>query len=169
MHLARLQTPLGEMLLAASDHALVGAWFLGQKHFPSFSEAEVRGAPLIVSGGESSSVPLGLAAKEFEDFFAGSLRKFSIPLAPKGTAFQQRIWEALQTIPCGESRSYGQVAALAGAQGAYRAAGAAIGKNPISVIIPCHRALGAKGALTGYAGGLDRKKRLLELEGLAIA
>lgn len=164
MYLKKVTTPLGEMLLAASDTALEGAWFMGQKHFPSFSSA--GGNLPLPEQDDTTCAILALAQAELLAFFDGSRSGFSVPLAPKGTSFQQRVWKVLSAIPYGESRTYGEVAALAGVEGAYRAAGSAIGRNPVSVFIPCHRVLGSGGRMTGYAGGLERKQYLLTLEGI---
>ena len=97
-------------------------------------------------------------------YFAGELTEFDVPLDFAGSAFQQRVWNALRTIPYGETRSYGQIANEIGATGAARAVGLANGRNPIAIIVPCHRVIGAAGSLTGYGGGLDRKRTLLQLE-----
>jgi len=107
---------------------------------------------------------LDAARRQLDSYFAGKLRAFDLPLAPKGTPFQQRVWQALLTIPYGFTRSYGQQAAAIGSPQASRAVGLANGRNPISIIIPCHRVIGANGSLTGYGGGMGRKKSLLDLE-----
>lgn len=107
---------------------------------------------------------LAFAARQLDEYFCGKRRTFSLPIAPKGTAFQQQVWEALQQIPYGQTRTYQQIAEVIGAPAACRAVGNANNKNPISIVIPCHRVIGANGKLTGYAGGLDAKARLLELE-----
>ncbi|HRE45786.1 MAG TPA: methylated-DNA--[protein]-cysteine S-methyltransferase, partial [Terricaulis sp.] len=107
---------------------------------------------------------LDAARRELDLYFAGKLTVFSAPVAPQGTAFQRRVWAALQAIPYGATRTYGAQAALIDAPKAVRAVGLANGRNPISIIIPCHRVIGASGALTGYGGGLPRKQFLLELE-----
>lgn len=107
---------------------------------------------------------LDAARRQLDQYFAGTLRAFDLPLAPKGTAFQQRVWQALLTIPYGVTRSYGQQAAAIGSPQASRAVGLANGRNPISIVIPCHRVIGANGSLTGYGGGMARKQLLLELE-----
>lgn len=104
------------------------------------------------------------ARRQLNAYFAGKLRAFDLPLAPKGTPFQQRVWAALLTIPYGATRTYGQQAAAIGSPQASRAVGLANGRNPISIIIPCHRVIGSNGGLTGYGGGVERKQRLLELE-----
>jgi methylated-DNA-[protein]-cysteine S-methyltransferase len=104
------------------------------------------------------------ARRELEAYFSGKLKVFTVALAPQGTAFQQRVWKALLAIPYGATRSYGQQAAAIGAPKASRAVGLANGRNPISIIVPCHRVIGANGSLTGYGGGMQRKQLLLELE-----
>ncbi|MGH6950819.1 MAG: methylated-DNA--[protein]-cysteine S-methyltransferase [Vitreimonas sp.] len=104
------------------------------------------------------------ARRELDAYFAGRLRAFTVALAPQGTQFQQRVWEALLKIPYGATRSYGQQAAAIGAPNASRAVGLANGRNPIAIIVPCHRVIGANGSLTGYGGGMARKQHLLDLE-----
>lgn len=153
-----LDTPLGPMLAASDGRTLTGLWFHGQRHFPKAAESCARCADL----------PLFGALREVLDaHFAGARDDDVLPLAPAGTAFQLRVWAELRRIPCGATVSYGEVARRVGAPGAVRAVGAAIGRNPISILIPCHRVVGASGALTGYAGGLARKQALLALEGVA--
>jgi methylated-DNA-[protein]-cysteine S-methyltransferase len=107
---------------------------------------------------------LDLAQRELDAYFAGVLREFTVKLAPQGTGFQKKVWAALLTIPYGATRSYGQQAAAIGAPKASRAVGAANGRNPIAIIIPCHRVIGANGSLTGFGGGMERKRILLDLE-----
>lgn len=111
-----------------------------------------------------SDAILDKARRQLDQYFAGKLRVFELPLAPKGTPFQQRVWQALLAIPYGATRSYGQQAVAIGSPQASRAVGLANGRNPISIIIPCHRVIGSKGALTGYGGGMERKQLLLDLE-----
>ncbi|MCH5353141.1 MAG: methylated-DNA--[protein]-cysteine S-methyltransferase [Acutalibacter sp.] len=111
---------------------------------------------------------LSRAREELREYFAGKRREFTLPLAPKGTEFQRRVWEALLTIPYGETRSYGEIAALIGSPKASRAVGSANHRNPISIFIPCHRVIGADGSLTGYGGGLEVKRALLAIERKAI-
>lgn len=106
----------------------------------------------------------GDAVEQLGAYFAGELTSFDLDLELVGTEFQRRVWEALRTIPYGETRSYGEIALQIGAPGAFRAVGLANGRNPIGIIVPCHRVIGASGALTGYGGGLDRKRALLDLE-----
>ena len=155
-------TPLGHLLLAATPQGLSGAWFIeGQRGLPDWSSwgAPTHGHPL-----------LGQAAREMDEYFAGERQRFDVPLdLSGGTPFQQSVWHALLGIDAGDSQSYGQVAARIGHPAAVRAVGTAVGANPVSVIVPCHRVLGASGALTGYAGGLDRKRHLLALEGANVA
>jgi methylated-DNA-[protein]-cysteine S-methyltransferase len=150
-------SPLGPMRLAADGEALAGVWFEGQKHFPQ----DVSGWTL-----EPSHPLLCEAARQMDAYFDGRLPSFDLPLAaPAGTAFQQRVWDALLNIPRGATESYGELARRLGHASAVRAVGAAVGRNPWSVVVPCHRVLGKAGALTGYAGGIDRKTALLRLEG----
>ena len=108
--------------------------------------------------------PARAAAQQLAAYFNGSLHDFDLPLAPRGTSFQQRVWRALLDIPYGRTASYGEIASVIGAPGKARAVGAANGQNPIAIIIPCHRVIGSHGELVGYGGGLDRKRWLLELE-----
>ena len=121
-------------------------------------------------GGEAvaSRDPLLLdAADQLRAYFAGELREFDLPLAPRGTAFQLQVWAAVSAVPYGRTATYSEIAAAAGRPSACRAVGAANGRNPLPVIVPCHRIVGAAGALTGYGGGLDRKRSLLDLEAVA--
>lgn len=116
------------------------------------------------SGAAGATSLLRQAAGELAEYFAGARRKFTFPIAPAGTPFQQAVWAALREIPYGQTRTYGQIAARIGRPKACRAVGMANNRNPIPVVVPCHRVIGASGALTGYAGGLDTKARLLGLE-----
>ena len=111
-----------------------------------------------------STALLRQAAAELQEYFAGKRREFTVPLAPKGTPFQQKVWAALQTIPCGETRSYKDIAIVVGNEKACRAVGMANNRNPLPIFIPCHRVVGSSGKLVGYAGGLDIKTFLLDLE-----
>ncbi len=151
---ARLATPLGDMLLARTATGLAGAWFDGQQHHPGELAAPHRANDALLRD----------AMQQLTCYFAGESRAFKLPLDLHGTAFQCRVWRALQELTAGATLRYGDVASRIGAPTASRAVGAAVGRNPLSVIVPCHRVLGAAGALTGYAGGLDRKVALLELE-----
>lgn len=143
------------MTLAASGHALTGVWFNGQKHQPDFSQwALDEKRPVFVT-----------AMEQLSAYFAGTRHRFDVALnLQSGTAFQQAVWEALRSIAPGETVSYGDICRAIGKPNAARAVGAAIGRNPLSIVVPCHRVVGSSGALTGYAGGLDRKVALLKLE-----
>ena len=154
----RYSSPLGEILLASDGEALTGLWFLGQTHFASRldSRHEERCLPVLEE-----------TARWLDAYFAGEQPDFTPPLHLRGTVFQRRVWALLLTIPYGQTRSYGALAQLLGCASA-RAVGAAVGRNPISVIVPCHRVLAADGSLHGYAGGLWRKEALLRLEGAAL-
>ena len=148
-------SPLGPMLIAASDDGLIGAWFEGQRHFVGRDPAWTIdfGQPLLRD-----------AQRELQAYFDGRLQSFELALDPAGTSFQRAVWRALAAVPYGEVITYAELARAAGAEGSARAAGAATGRNPLSIIVPCHRIVGARGALTGYAGGLARKRALLDLE-----
>jgi O-6-methylguanine DNA methyltransferase len=149
-------SPLGELLLSASETALVGLHVVRGRHVPELQAEWVHRPDHPV---------LAQARSQLRDYFLGGLRDFTVPLAPAGTPFQKRAWAALLAIPYGQTRSYGAQARAMGQPSATRAVGAANGRNPIAILIPCHRVLGADGTLTGYAGGLDVKRFLLELEG----
>lgn len=153
-------SPLGGMLLAADDAGLTGLWFEGQKHFARGLEAahEERALPLFDE-----------ARRWLDQYFSGREPDFTPPLHLLGTAFEREVWAILRAVPYGRTTTYGEIAAqLARQRGlahmSAQAVGCAVGRNPISVIVPCHRVLGADGSLTGYAGGLERKRRLLALE-----
>lgn len=148
-------SPLGEIILAADKGALTGLWFRGQRY-------ERAGLDETEAEDEHEEV-LSRAAAWLDGYFDGKASAPDFPLRPKGTEFQKRVWEELGKIPYGETLSYGELARRLGCMSA-RAVGSAVGRNPISLAIPCHRVLGSGGSLTGYAGGLERKKRLLELE-----
>ena len=148
--------PHGRILLVATRGGLTGVYFDGQKYHPQI-EPEWRPDP--------RQAALRQAKRELAEYFAGVRRRFETPLTPDGTPFQRAIWKAISTVPFGTTISYGELARRAGFPGAARAAGAATGRNPIGIIVPCHRIVGAGGGLTGYAGGLARKRALLALEG----
>ena len=159
-YLCRLDSPLGPILLASGGDALTGLWFEGQKHFPG---------ALAASGREAALPVFRATARWLEVYFSGREPDFLPALAPKGTAFQLAVWARLLSIPYGERRTYAQLAAALAEAGGLsrvspRAVGGAVGRNPISLLIPCHRVVGADGSLTGYAGGLARKRYLLDLE-----
>ncbi len=149
-------SPLGPMTLAATPSALVGVWFADEAHLP-----EVSGVALA-----PDHPLLRQAASQLNDYFAGQRKRFELPLdLGTGTTFQSTVWQALLGIGYGSTCTYGFVSNQIGKPKAVRAVGAAIGRNPISIIVPCHRVIGANGSLTGYAGGLARKQALLQLEG----
>jgi len=152
-----LPTPLGDMLAAAEEGALVGLWFVDQRYYPLEANA------WLASPGDEADAPVLDAAQVWLDGTFGGADPGPPPaLAPRGTGFQQKVWAVLQQIPRGHTVTYGELAARL--ESAPRAVGSAVGRNPISLMIPCHRVVGTGGALTGYAGGLERKKALLELE-----
>ncbi len=158
------KSPLGEMILTGDEQSLCGIYFLHQKHFP----VELPPLRPMSSSNTAAGDPLNTGIQQLGEYFDGLRDTFDLPLKPAGTAFQHSVWKALLEIPCGETRSYQQLAALIGKPRATRAVAAAIGRNPISIIIPCHRVIGSNGKLTGYAGGLDRKEALLALERIAL-
>jgi len=152
-----LPSPVGPLTLVSDQGQLVGCYF-------SNSESTSQNLdPPHYDG--TSNVVLRTAASELELFFARRLQRFTVPVAPSGTEFQRTVWKALQKIPYGKTLSYGELARQLGKPNAMRAVGAANSKNPISIIIPCHRVIGADGSLTGFGGGLARKQFLLGLEG----
>lgn len=155
------RSPLGAITLAATPQGLAGVWFDGQQHLPP---ALLN--PSATWPADTSHPVLRLASQQLAEYFAGQRQHFDLPLdLSGGTDFQQAVWHALLTIAPGQTQSYGQVSQHIGRPTAVRAVGAAIGRNPVSIIVPCHRVLGANGSLTGYAGGLPRKTHLLTLEG----
>lgn len=154
-------SPLGEILLVSDGETLSGLYFEGQKYIPALPEAE-----------KDPSLPVFKSARAWlARYFAGEKPEADLPLRAAGTAFQRAVWDLLKEIPYGTTATYGELAKrLAARRGrpcSARAVGAAVGRNPISLIVPCHRVLGADGSLTGYAGGLARKRALLRLEGIA--
>ena len=154
---ARVTTPLGEMWLAADAQGLWGAWFTDQRDAPEGAAARARLAP------DWGCLPEVRA--QLHDYFAGQRRCFDLPLHFKaGTDFQRCIWQTLRSIPYGQTSHYASIASRAGRPAAVRATGGAIGRNPISIIVPCHRVVGRDGSLTGFSGGLHRKQALLALE-----
>jgi methylated-DNA-[protein]-cysteine S-methyltransferase len=151
-------SPCGRMLLVADGEALCGAYFTGQKHYVAPERGWTR---------DPRAAPLAAARRELEEYFAGRRKRFDVPLAAEGTPFQRAVWKAIAGVGFGQTISYAELARRAGRPGGARAAGAATGRNPIGIIVPCHRIVGADGSLTGYAGGIDKKVALLELEGRA--
>ncbi|WP_330460681.1 methylated-DNA--[protein]-cysteine S-methyltransferase [Streptomyces sp. NBC_00820] len=148
-------SPYGPLTLVAEDEVLCGLYMTDQRHRP----AEETFGP------RDDSLPAFAAAEEqLKAYFAGELTEFTLELSLGGTEFQRKVWHQLTLIPYGETRTYGQLADELGNPGASRAVGLANGRNPIGVIVPCHRVIGSTGSLTGYGGGLDRKRRLLDFE-----
>ena len=156
---ATIASPLGPILLARTAKGLAGAWFEGQEHHPGTFSAPTRpDDPLLAR-----------TALQLRAYFAGEAGGFDLPLDLHGTPFQRAVWQALLVVGVGQTRSYGEIATAIGAASAVRAVGGAIGRNPVSVIVPCHRVIGRDGSLTGYAGGVQRKQALLTLERAARA
>jgi methylated-DNA-[protein]-cysteine S-methyltransferase len=149
------QTPYGRMLLVSTVRGLAGAYFVGQKYYPG---------PGSVSSRDERPRAAAQAKRELREYFAGKRTRFGVPLDPQGTPFQRTVWRQIARVGFGKTISYGELARRAGRPGSARAAGAATGRNPLSIIVPCHRIVGSNGSLTGYAGGLSRKKALLSLE-----
>ena len=157
---SRLHSPLGEVRLRSDGEALIGLWFVGQVNDArEISDLEIK-----------NDLPIfGQVESWLESYFSGKQTSITIPLQPKGTSFQQRVWQILQEIPYGKTMTYGEIAQrIAKEKGvetfSAQAVGQAVGKNPISILIPCHRVIGKNGALTGYAGGVHRKEQLLRIE-----
>ncbi|MGI5324546.1 methylated-DNA--[protein]-cysteine S-methyltransferase [Actinomadura nitritigenes] len=151
-----VDSPFGPLTLVAIDGALCGLYMVNQRHRPP---EESFGAP-----GNPDAEPFAATTEQLTAYFAGELTEFDLPLNLRGTPFQGRVWSALQEIPYGETTTYGELAVELGKPSASRAVGLANGKNPVGVIVPCHRVVGSTGSLTGYGGGLDRKRYLLDFE-----
>lgn len=161
-HLAaqcRIDTPLGTMTAAASDKGIAGLWFDDQAHHPGELDAPVNPGLRWLKSADA------YLRRYFE---ADWPAQRSLPLDLHGTAFQRAVWQALLALPAGQTSTYAAIAAQAGSPAGVRAAGAAVGRNPVSVLVPCHRVVGADGSLTGYAGGLERKRALLLHEGVPL-
>lgn len=154
---ALVDTPLGPVRIARTANGLAGLWFEGQKHHPGALQAPLQPDDPLLSE----------AAAQLRRYFAGDARALALPLDLQGTPFQRAVWEALLHIPAGRTCSYGDLARAIGRPNAVRAVGAAVGRNPASLVVPCHRVLGQDGSLTGYAGGVQRKQSLLQLEAQA--
>lgn len=148
-------SPIGELLLAADESALTGVYYAGRKHVPAIHKhwKPDRKHPILIE-----------AAAQLQDYFAGRRAGFDLPLRMTGTAFQKKVWKEIAQIPFGKTVTYGELARRVGSPTAIRAAGASTGRNPVSIIVPCHRVVGKNGSLTGFAGGLERKRHLLKLE-----
>ena len=149
------ESPQEQMLLVADREGLSGVYFDGQKYLPQVESDWRRDARHAL---------LRQAKRELAEYFGGERKRFETALAPEGTPFQQAVWKAISAVGFGKTITYSELALHAGFPGSARAAGAATGRNPISIIVPCHRIVGSNGSLTGYAGGLDRKRALLALE-----
>lgn len=153
-HHSLLDSPVGMLTIVCDDDgALVGLFMEEHRHRPDDS-----------TFGSRRAAPPTPVAEQLGDYFAGELTDFTLPLAATGTAFQTRVWSALRSIPYGVTRSYGQIAGAIGQPTASRAVGLANGRNPVSIVVPCHRVVGSTGSLTGYGGGLARKQHLLDHE-----
>ncbi|MGH7578900.1 MAG: methylated-DNA--[protein]-cysteine S-methyltransferase [Gemmatimonadales bacterium] len=150
-----MPSPVGQLLLVSEDDGLTGLYFETCRYGRRAADDWTR-AP--------GCQALGIARAQLDAYFAGSLSTFTLPLAPRGTAFQQRVWAELRSIGCGETISYGELARRIGDPRAVRAVAGANARNPIAIIVPCHRVIGADGSLTGFGGGLERKRWLLEHE-----
>ncbi|MFD7707284.1 methylated-DNA--[protein]-cysteine S-methyltransferase [Streptomyces sp. NPDC059785] len=148
-----LDSPYGPLTLVATDGVVSGLYMTDQRHRPPQERF-----------GPRDDRPFGAAADQLTAYFAGDLKEFDLPLHLDGTPFQRTVWDRLRAIPYGETRSYGELAVALGNPRASRAVGLANGRNPVGIIVPCHRVVGADGGLTGYGGGLDRKRRLLDFE-----
>lgn len=151
-----IDSPVGQLLITGDGEAVTGIYLENHKGGPAIEESWRRDPSRFTE-----------ARDQLAEYFAGTRREFALPLKLDGTAFQKSVWELLKQIPFGETVSYGDLAKTLDAPNASRAVGSAVGRNPVSIVVPCHRVLGSAGAITGYAGGVDRKRILLELEGIA--
>jgi methylated-DNA-[protein]-cysteine S-methyltransferase len=150
-----IKTSLGELVLVASTTELIGVYFHDCRHVPAALKTWTR---------DDQNALLKRAGKEINEYLDGKRSTFTFPLGSAGTDFQKKVWQEIAKIPFGKTISYSDLAKRAGSPDAIRAAGSATGKNPLSIIVPCHRVMGKDKAIRGYAGGLERKRRLLELE-----
>jgi methylated-DNA-[protein]-cysteine S-methyltransferase len=148
-----IDSPYGPLTLVADDGVLCGLYMTDQRHRPP---EETFGTP--------DDTPFAAAREQLAAYFAGELKDFTLDLRLRGTPFQRRVWDELRRIPYGETRSYGELAASLGSPGASRAVGLANGRNPIGIVVPCHRVVGAGGSMTGYSGGIEHRRRLLAFE-----
>ncbi|MRX44488.1 methylated-DNA--[protein]-cysteine S-methyltransferase [Agromyces kandeliae] len=158
---ATLTTGIGDLLVVADVGGLAGLYFPGHWHPPAPESVGVA----VDAADDPLFSRLGV---ELDEYLAGRRIRFDLPLAPTGDEFQHAVWGMLREIPFGETVTYGELADRLGDRNLARRVGGAVGRNPISILVPCHRVVGADGSLTGYAGGLDRKRRLLELEGAEV-
>ncbi len=156
-HFCRVDSPIGSLLLTADATAITGLYMQVSKKGPLLQDGWVE---------DSNHEPLRMAVLQLAEYFAGTRRNFDLPLVLEGTDFQRRVWRELTEIPYGETWNYGQLARRIQNPNACRAVGLANGRNPIAIVVPCHRVIGADGSLTGFGGGLERKQWLLAHEGL---
>ena len=150
-------SPIGDLLLVGDGERLHGLYMTNHRRAPVFD------------GATADEAAFEEAARQLAEWFAGRRTTFDLPTEPRGTAFQHQVWGVLRQIPFGRTMTYGEVALHAGLPGSARAVGHAVGRNPLSIVVPCHRVVGARGVLTGYAGGLDNKRWLLQHERTASA
>lgn len=155
-----IESPVGDLLLTSNGQSLTGLYLKGQKHFPKVADPNMEDSWVNTPELEV----LTQVQAQLTEYFTHKREAFDIPLAPQGTPFQKEVWQSLHQIPFGETSSYGALAQQLGKPGAARAVGAANGRNPISIIVPCHRVIASNGKMTGYAGGIDRKQWLLRHE-----
>ena len=154
-------SPVGMLLLAGTSEQLT--------HLLFADKSQKRSAIVPEPAWEENPRPFAEAVRQLKAYFAGKLQTFSLPVAGRGTEFQRAVWKELQNVPYGQTASYGEIAAAIGRPTASRAVGMANGRNPISIVVPCHRIIGSNGRLVGYGGGLHRKTRLLQLEGISVS
>lgn len=145
-------SPVGHLLLVGDGQRLSGLFMTNQRHHP------------VIDSPTEDDEAFPDAVAQLDEWFGGRRRDFDLALVPRGSVFQREVWDVLRQIPFGRTMTYGEVATRVGRPGSARAIGAAVGRNPVGIVVPCHRVVGASGALTGYAGGLDRKKWLLDHE-----
>ncbi|CAN5387630.1 methylated-DNA--protein-cysteine methyltransferase [soil metagenome] len=155
-----MDSELGPLTIAGHQAAVTGVYFAEHRHAPS----AISLGDIVTDEHMSRWPVVAAAAKQLREYLSGARTDFDIPVDARGTAFQQRVWHALTQIPFGQTRSYGQIAAAIGSPGSARAVGLANGRNPVSIVVPCHRVIGSNGSLTGYGGGSARKQALLDLE-----
>lgn len=151
-----MDSPVGDLALVGDGEALSGLYMTDHRHRPP-----------LAPGARRDDRAFAQARRQLDEYFAGERTRFILPLRMEGTDFQRAVWRALLDIPYGETMSYGELARSIGRPGASRAVGLANGRNPVSIVVPCHRVIGSSGALTGYGGGMERKRFLLDLEGPA--
>lgn len=161
-HVHIYHSPVGPLTLTANDDALTGLWFKTGNYTPDFGKDYIKEETALLKN----------VSGQLDTYFAGRRPQWDIPLQMEGTAFRRAVWDILRTIPYGETVTYGEIAASLAAQSGKRASaravGGAVGHNPISIIVPCHRVIGSDGSLTGFSGGMDKKKYLLALEGVQV-